>query len=159
MPERGPFMAELIKAGVPINIWGQRWQKAKEWPQLRHVWRGAHLEGDNYAYAVQCAKVNLGLLSKGNRDLHTTRSMEICCLGGLLCAERTVEHEQLYNDGAEAVFWSDAVECVSAISQLLGNESRRKSIAAAGRARFLRNKLGNEDVVTKILAEATRLKK
>ena len=38
----------------------------------------------------------LGLLSKGNRDLQTTRSLENPYAGGPLCAQRTSERLALY---------------------------------------------------------------
>ena len=91
-PERGPFLLELLRKGVPVTIRGTNWHKAPEWPALKSAWKGGAIQGDDYAKAIQCAKVNIGLLSKGNRDLHTTRSLEIPALGGLLCAERTSEH-------------------------------------------------------------------
>src|SRR3984893_15402741 len=99
MPERGPFLARLIELGIPLTIRGNRWNKAKEWPLLENFWQGPGVYNDeDYAKAIQCAKVSLGLLSKGNRDQHTTRSMEIPSLQGLLCAERTREHESLYRE-------------------------------------------------------------
>ena len=123
MPERGPFLAQLLERGVPLAIWGDRWHKAPEWPQLRRCWRGPGLfDDDAYAAAIQSARVCLGLLSHGNRDLHTTRSMEIPALGGLLCAERTEEHLALYEEGREAVFWSDAEECAALCHDLLSDE-------------------------------------
>ena len=155
MPERGPFMAELIRRGVPLSIWGDRWQKAREWPQLAPHWRGPGLDiDDDYAAAILAAKVNLGLLSMGNRDLHTTRSLEIPALGGLFCAERTSEHLALYEEGREAVFWNDAAECAEQCMDLLADEPRRKAIAAAGHARALRNGHSNERVMAQILEAA-----
>jgi len=62
-------------------------------------WRGPGLEAaEEYAKANQCVNVNLGLLSKGNRDLTTQRSHEILHLGGILCAERTPERTELYRE-------------------------------------------------------------
>src|SRR5205814_1486 len=107
MPERGPFLADLVKLGVPLAIYGTRWEKAREWKSLKSFWRGGWIEGDDYARAIQCSRLCLGLLSKGNRDLHTTRSLEIPALGGVLCAERTDEHLALFREGLEAVYWSD----------------------------------------------------
>ena len=75
-PERGPFLLDLILRGVPLTIRGSNWHKAPEWPKLKNHWKGGSIVGDDYAKAIQCAKVNLGLLSKENRDLHTTRSLE-----------------------------------------------------------------------------------
>jgi hypothetical protein len=153
-PERGPFLLQLIKLGVPLTIRGTNWNKAPEWPALQPAWKGGPLLGDDYAKAIQCAKVNIGLLSKGNRDLHTTRSLEIPALGGLLCAERTTEHLGMYVDGIEALFWSDAEECASACMRALGHEEERRKIATAGQARNIANQIRNETVMSEILASA-----
>lgn len=154
MPERGPFMLELIRRGVPLTIQGSHWSKAPEWAELKPYWRGDALSGDDYAKAIQCAQINLGMLSKGNRDLHTTRSMEVPALGGLLCAERTSEHESLYQDGVEAVFWKDAAECAQLCAHWLSNESGRNALSQAGRIRLQRNGHLNENVMQQILSEA-----
>ena len=158
MPERSPFLTELIDRGVPLSIWGDRWQKAKEWPKLQAHWRGPGLFDDaSYAAVISSAKVCIGLLSKGNRDLHTTRSLEIPSLGGLLCAERTQEHLELYREGEEAVFWGNAEECTVLCKELLADEPRRREIARRGHERALKNGLYNEAVMAKILDEAQRV--
>ncbi|PSB45437.1 glycosyltransferase family 1 protein [Cyanosarcina cf. burmensis CCALA 770] len=150
MPERGPFMATLVEAGLPLTIYGDRWQKAKEWSVLQTAWKGNAIYGDDYAKAIQTAKISLGLLSKGNRDLHTTRSIEIPYLGGLLCAEHTSEHLKLYQEGKEAIFWSDVTECIEICQILLADEERRKKIATKGRIRCIQNGHLNEKVMSKI---------
>jgi spore maturation protein CgeB len=155
MEERGPFMARLIGKGLPLAIYGNRWQKAREWPVLKKAWRGPAIYGDDYAKAIQCAKINLGLLSKGNRDLWTTRSAEITSLGGLLCAERTSVHRKFYVEGEEAVFWDDADECIEQCSRLLDDPQRRIYIAEQGKIRFKKNALTNENVMKTIIAAAT----
>jgi spore maturation protein CgeB len=155
MPERGPFLKELIERNVPLAIWGDRWHKAPQWKALRPFWRGPALyDDDSYAKAIQAAKVNLGLLSKGNRDLHTRRSMEIPALGGLLCAERTVEHQTLYKENVEAVFWSNAEECAAKSLALLADRERRNAIANAGQTRIRHNRNFNETAVKTIIATA-----
>jgi spore maturation protein CgeB len=157
-PERGPFLVDLIKRGVPLSIRGANWNKAPEWPTLKSCFKGGQLQGDDYALALQCAKVNLGLLSKGNRDLHTTRSLEIPAVGGLLCAERTTEHLEMYVDGEEAVFWDGAEECATVCLEVLRDEERRKRIAAAGHARSIVNANHNETIVRSIVERALNLK-
>jgi hypothetical protein len=153
MPERGPFMARLIELGVPLTIYGDRWQKAPEWNVLRPYWRGPSLYND-YAKAIQCAKVSIGMLSKGNRDLCTQRSFEIPYLGGVLCAERTTEHIELYREDEEAVFWSIPEECAAKCMRLLQDEPYRKRIAQQGRLRCVKNKTTNEAVMTQIVSKA-----
>jgi spore maturation protein CgeB len=154
MPERGPFLLDLVKLGVPLTIIGTHWQKAPEWPELKPFWKRGAIYGDDYAYAIQCAKVNLGLLSKGNRDLHTTRSLEIPALGGLLCAERTTEHTELYDDNVEALFWSDAKECADRCFFALQHPDQGIEIARQGHLRYIKNNYTNESVLAHILSAA-----
>jgi len=152
MSERGPFLAELVRRGVPLTVYGDYWQRAAEWPVLRSRWRGPGLhKPEEYAKAIQCSKVCLGLLSKGNRDLHTQRSMEIPYLGGLLCAERTSEHLSLYREHEEALFWDSAEECAEKCLRMLHDPQRRNSIAACGQLRCLNNLTTNEHVLAEIL--------
>lgn len=156
MPERGAFMERLLGRGVPLNIFGDGWQKAPEWPVIRAAWRGPSIYGHDYVKAIRRAKACLGLLSKGNRDLHTRRSMEIPFAGGVLCAERTSEHRELYREGDEAALWSDAEECADWCERLLRDEPRRARIAEHGRERCVANGHLNEPILTRILAEARR---
>src|SRR5262249_5989241 len=109
-----------------------------------------------YALMVQCSKVALGLLSKGNRDLHTTRTAEVPFLGGLFCAERTPEHEALYRDGKEAMLWWDAAECAEQCHALLRDEPLRREIAAAGRARCIENGTLNEKIAEAVLERVSQ---
>ncbi|MBI2734396.1 MAG: glycosyltransferase family 1 protein, partial [Aquabacterium sp.] len=138
---------------VPLSIRGAHWHKAPEWPLLQPFWLGGAIGGDDYAKAIQCAKVNLGLLSKGNRDLHTTRSLEVPAVGGLLCAERTSEHEAMYAEGHEAVFWRSVDECASQCHALLAHDAHRRAMALAGQQRLQRNGNMNERVLQHILDE------
>jgi spore maturation protein CgeB len=126
---------------------------------LKPFWRSSGLyNDDNYAKAIQCAKVTLGLLSKGNRDAVTTRSFEVPYLGGVLCAERTDEHQRLYTENVEAVFWSTPEECAGHCKQLLQNETWRAAIAKQGRARCIANGTTNQQILTKTLNRALSLR-
>jgi spore maturation protein CgeB len=154
-PERGAFFSELIRFGVPLSIYGGLWQSLKQWKELQPYWRGPGLE-DAYSYstAILASKVTLGLLSKENRDLHTTRSMEIPSLGGVFCAERTREHIALYKEDEEAVFWDSPQECASKCEALLSNSSWRESIARKGHERYLKNGWTNMRVAEIVLKTA-----
>lgn len=154
MPERGPFLLKLIELGVPLTVRGANWNKAPEWEALKHHWKGGHLLGDDYAKAIQCAGVNLGLLSLGNRDQHTTRSAEIPALGGLLCAKRTGDHQQMYEEGIEAIFWSSAEECAETCLFYLNDPERRHRIASAGHARCVRSGYFNEPMCARLIHSA-----
>jgi len=149
---RDEFLLALIDRGLDVAIWGERWQKSSFWRRLRRYWRGQNLSDADYVAAIQGAKVCLGLLSKGNRDLHTGRSVEIPYAGGLLCAQRTSEHLELYVEGEEAVFWSDINECAEKCRELLTDPEKRSRIRVAGMRRVRQNRVGNEDICRQVLA-------
>jgi spore maturation protein CgeB len=154
MPERGPFLAELVRRGVPLSIYGGRWSRAPEWRQLSSSFKAPWVGDEEYAKVIQSANISLGLLSVGNRDQHTRRSVEVPAIGGLLCAQRTGEHQALFKEGEEAVFWSDAKECAKRCLELLAEPDRAQAVAEAGRRRILELRLGNEDLGDEVLRVA-----
>ncbi len=152
MPERGPFLGRLLELGVPLSLYGERWEKAPEWPRLRRAWRGPGIFGRDYVAAVQTAKVALGLLSVGNRDLHTQRSTEIPFIrGGLFCAQRTGEHQLMYRDGVEALYWSTPDECAAQCARALTDETFRTKVVEAAHRRLRELRLSNDEIVVNIL--------
>lgn len=157
IPGRGGFMAELLRKGVPISIWGDRWQKSKKWYCIKEAWRGPGVySGNDYVKILKSSKIALGLLSEG--DGHTTRSVEIPAVGGLLCAERTTEHLDMYEEDKEAVFWKDADECAEKCLWLLDHPEQRREIAKRGHKRCLKNNYFNEPTLSKIIACAMESK-
>jgi hypothetical protein len=150
MPERGSFLARLVQLGVPLTIFGNRWERAPERNLLSQAWRGIALD-DDYAKAIQCSKVAIGLLSKGNRDLSTLRTFEIPHLGAVLCAERTPEHLMLYRENEEALFWSSPEECAGQCHRVLKDPSLRSKLALQGQRRCIANQTTNEKSMTRIL--------
>jgi len=152
---RDEFLLQLIKRGISIAIWGSRWNKSKYWQELYPYWRGDSLGGSDYVKAILGAKICLGFLSTGNRDLHTTRTMEIPFAGGLFCAKRTSDHLSLYRDGIEAVFWDDINECYEKCKLLIDNPQKREAIRLAGHQRVLNNNVGNEAICKSILSAIT----
>jgi spore maturation protein CgeB len=150
--KRDKFLLELIESGLNISIWGDRWHKSPMWGKLKPYYKGNSIGGREYVAAIQGAKINIGLLSKGNRDQHTQRSLEIPFAGGLLCAERTEEHLEMYREGIDAVFWNDSKECIEICKKLLQNESLRIKIRESGMKMVRELKSGNEDLCRKILS-------
>jgi hypothetical protein len=149
--DRDIFLGKLIDRGVDLAIWGDHWERSAIWEKLRPHRRGGSLSGRDYVDAIRGAKVCLGFLAKRNRDEHTTRTMEIPYAGGLLCAKRTSEHENLYVDGVEACFWSDVEQCHAAILRLLSDDGLRERIRRQGAQRVRDNRVGNQDMVAQVL--------
>ncbi|NQW48312.1 MAG: glycosyltransferase [Planctomycetes bacterium] len=151
---RGALIAEIIRQGVPLNLWGDRWDHDHQWATIKTAWRGPGIYDElQYATVIGESRICLGLVNHVAGNQHTDRSTEIPAIGSLLCAERTGEHEAMYDDGEEAIFWTTPAECARLCRRLLENEPKRAAIAAAGRRRAIRNGYFNEQVLGGILAE------
>jgi spore maturation protein CgeB len=154
MPERGGILLRLLNLGVDVRIAGPRWDRAPEYSLLRHNTRLASLSLHQYNLTVASARISIALLSKGNADLHTTRSIEIPMLGSVLCAERTSEHLALYEENVEAMFWSTPEECAQLCVDLLGDQRRLERMARAGRNRAVTNNLFNSQVMLEMVSSS-----
>jgi len=149
---RDKFLVHLLKAGIPLSIFGGNWNRSKHWNRLRSHCRDRSLV--NESYSAQLAKIALclGLLSHRNRDLHTRRTIEVPAVGGVLLAERSSEHRLLFEEGVEALYWKNATDCAELARHMLSRQSGLAAIRTDGHQRLTEAGVGNEDVVRQALA-------
>lgn len=121
----------LANNGIKVRIWGHGWKKVINTHAAIDV-RNEYLGHDTFAKAVSATKVNLAFLRKANRDLQTTRTMEIPACGGFMLAERTIEHLRLFQEGKEASFFASDDELLKKVKYYLENAEERIAIANAG---------------------------
>lgn len=149
---RGAFLASLVKSKIPLTIYGSRWQRSAYWKLLRPFVAGGALADIDYAHRLGQSALCLGMLSKHNRDLHTRRSVEVPAAGGTLIAERTSEHQLLFEESVEALFWSDEYECITVSRSTLNNSSYIQQLMTSGHERVLSLGVGNEDICSHVLS-------
>jgi hypothetical protein len=150
---RAASMVRLAHAGIPVRVWGNGWERQRVRPELLRI-EGRALYGDDYALAINAFDINLCFLRKLNRDLQTQRSVEIPACGAFMLAERTDEHRGLFEEGREAEFFASDDELIEKVRYYLSHPAERRQIAAAGRARCLRDGYSYHDRLAEILATA-----
>lgn len=147
---RARSMARLAQDGIPVRVWGSRWDRCRErHPLLRLELRP--VRGDDYARAVASFDVVLCFLRKASRDFQTTRSVEIPACGGFMLAERTEEHLALFEEGREAAFFSSDEELLEKTRYYLDHSEERHEVARAGRERCLAGGYSNLDRLSRAL--------
>jgi hypothetical protein len=155
-PGREKYLAPLAAAGFRLAIWGSFWDRCNDRQLQPHI-RRRPVSGRDYALALSCAKIGLGLLSPLWPDRSTTRSLEIPASGCFLLAERTDEHQKLFTEGKEAEYFSTREELIEKARYYLTHDEDRKRIAAAGRQRCLSSGYSSDDRVREIVTEVHRI--
>lgn len=148
--ERAESMLYLAKNGVPVRVWGEGWNK-RFWLLHPNIDIGGRpLVGDDYAMAICSFDINLVFLRKINRDLQTTRSVEIPACGAFMLAERTDEHLRLFKENEEAIYFSSNEELSEQVRYFLKHEEVRMRISQAARKRCLIGGYSYRERITKM---------
>lgn len=136
--DRAASVHKLARNEVSIRIWGNGWGRERlRYSNLNIMGRAIY--GDDYATALCAFDINLCFLRKINRDLQTTRSIEIPACGAFMLAERTDEHLSLFEEGKEAEFFETDEELLDKVRYYLRHVDQRKRIADAGRERCIKS--------------------
>jgi spore maturation protein CgeB len=143
-PERAESLRILALAGIPVRVWGFTWERMKDVPPGLHL-ENKPLWADDYARAVCAFDITICFLRKANRDLQTSRTMEIPACGSFMLAERTAEHQRLFLEGEEAEYFSDDEELIRKVRYYLDHPEERRRIAKRGYERCLRDGYSNEN--------------
>jgi len=147
--ERYQNILFLANNGINVNIQGSFWNKVGS-ENLIKIKNGDLIDLD-YSAMISLTDINLCFLRKANRDLQTSRSIEIPACGGFMLAERSDEHLQLFKDGIEAVFFSDKQEMLDKTKYYLNHPEQRLKIAMAGRDRCKSSGYSNESRMSNAL--------
>lgn len=134
---RASIIYFLAQNGIKIRVWGPNWERKMKFKHTNIKIEGIPLLGEEYAKAICSFDINLGFLRKINRDLQTTRTIEIPACGSFMLMERTNEHLTLFEEGIEAEYFSTKEELLAKVNYYLLHIDKRKSIARAGRQRCL----------------------
>lgn len=135
-----------------VAVWG-KWQRAlRGRPWLARVWRGPGVWHEEYVKALRCAKIGLGLLTRLAPDGATTRSMEIPAAGTFMLAERTEEHQELFEEDREAVYFGCEDELRDKLRFYLAHDELRRRIAEAGHRRVMTSGYSYQDRIREVVA-------
>jgi spore maturation protein CgeB len=149
--ERAESLFFLAQHGLPVRVWGPNWKEKCKHSQPNLKIEGKCLWGEDYARGICSFDINLGFLRKINRDLQTTRSIEIPACSAFMLAERTNEHLDLFEEGKEAEFFETNKELLEKVRYYLSHEQERQRIAQAGRERCIRSGYSNHERLKEML--------
>lgn len=141
---RASRLERISRTGIDLKLWGPGW-KRRLWrhPALRLAFCGVGAFGRDYANAILATDIALCFLTKRIPETATTRTFEIPGCGAFMVAERSEEHQNLFEEGKEAEYFSSADEMLDKLQFYLRRPSLRRLIAEAGFQRCIRSGYGN----------------
>lgn len=131
-PYREQVIADLIRHGIPVAVWGNGWRRGANWETIQPFWRGPGQYDEEYVKAICGMRIALHFLRRENRDEQDSRTFEIPACGTFMLAERSKTHERLFLDGKEAVFFEEFEDLKQKITHYTAEKEERERIAAAG---------------------------
>lgn len=145
------LLAALANAGLPLVVYGQGWDHARTPGPLQDALRKRLVWGDDYAKAIVSFDINLGIVSKQNRNHTASRTFQIPMLGAFLLHERNEVVTKYFREGEEAEFFGSADELIEKCRHYLAHSEERRRIAAAGQRRCLASGYSEADRVREFL--------
>ena len=144
-------LLHLVRAGLPVKIWGHHWEYAEARKELAGAIRGRGVYGHDYARAIVSFEINVGIVSALNRNHTASRSFQIPALGAFMLHERNEVITDCFREGEEAAFFSSDDELLEKCRYYLEHPAERQRVAAAGRQRCIDSGYFEIDRVREIL--------
>lgn len=151
---RADSMLYLARNGVDVRVWGNGWGRlAGVHPRLRVENRPVY--DDDYARVVSASGINLAFLRRANRDVQTTRSIELPACGAFMLHEFSEEMAGLLAPDREAAYFRDDEELLAACRRWGRAPSERLAVSGAGHERVLAEGLRHQDMLERAISIAT----
>jgi len=144
-------LLHLVRHDIPVKIYGGGWDDAEGASVLSRAVQHRLVLGDEYARAIVSFDVNIGIVSKWNRNHTASRTFQIPALGGFLLHERNELVTRYFQEGVEAEFFDSDDELLEKCRHYLARPDERRRIADAGRRRCVESGYFEPDRVHEIL--------
>ena len=138
MPDRSDLALDISrKFGKSFAIAGLKWKRNRELTRNASIFPPAY--GVNFSKFIDSAPIQLGLLNSDNRDQHTARSFEVPASGGLIIAEDTSEHREIFGSNGKALFFKNQDDLLEKIGWAVDNPEEAAIIAEKGYTHITKN--------------------
>ena len=144
-------LRRVAEAGLALKIYGPAWDRADLSGALGAAVQGRPVIGLEYMRAILSFDVNVGIVSKWNRNHTASRTFQIPALGAFLLHERNEVVTELFREGVEAEFFGSDDELVEKCRYYVAHPDERARIAEAGKRRCIDSGYFETDRVREVL--------
>jgi len=164
--DRPRFLRALIETQkLLLVISGGGWQEVFVGEERERLTRAGILRDESgvlwdadYRETIWKSKINIAFVTHLNEDDVAHKAFEITACGGFLLALRTPGHQECFEEGKEAEFFSSVEECAEKIRYYLSHPEEREEIARRGCERSKRSGYDNDAQLSRILARLDEMR-
>jgi len=128
--DRVPICSAVANSGLSLAIYGDYWDRSVV---TKSYWK-RYADLTTLRKATASARVCLCLTRRANKDGHTMRSYEVPAMGGVVLAEATDDHRQMFGEEG-ALYFRDTPEMITKAKWLIAHEAEARQMAARAHAR------------------------
>jgi spore maturation protein CgeB len=140
-PERQVLLRHL--RGLPVDVWGPRWERAQDDPHVAPMIRGGALRPAAwrvlYGRSAVALNIHYGAFgpASASGDMANTRVFEILGCGALQVVDRQGDAMHLFREGEHLLAFSGGDELRSRVEEALAEPDWARAVAGAGRRAVL----------------------
>jgi glycosyltransferase involved in cell wall biosynthesis len=136
---RGSTVFNRAARRLPIEFWGYDLRGWPPWSRIRRGYRGDAWGLEMYRL-LRDARISLNRhIAEAEGHANNMRLYEATGVGSLLLTNEGSNLTELFQPGSEVVTYADVDDLVEKARHYLAHEDERRTIAAAGQARTLRD--------------------
>ncbi len=117
---RGEFLQQLAERNVPLDLYGNDWERFVKHP-------GVQIFGPLYAAegwkVLRKYRVQLNLMRPHNPESHNMRTFELGGVGAIQLAQDTPDHRSNFTAGEEIFLFTDVKDCHTKLQELLAMDA------------------------------------
>jgi spore maturation protein CgeB len=136
---RGNAALASAAKSLPLEFWGYDLRGWPPWSTIRRRYQGEAWGLDMYRLLASSRIVLNRHIAEAREYANNMRLYEATGVGSLLVTDAKSNLHELFEPDAEVVTYGSAGELVAKARHYLAHEDERRAIAAAGRARTLRD--------------------
>lgn len=132
--ERRQIVLRFVEAGLPIDVYGLNWDRHLAPSPLLRL--NGFVSGDDLLRTLRRYRVQLNVFRPHNVGSHNMRSFEVPAAGGIMLAEDSPEHRDIFEGDRETFYFKTLEEMIARTRAILEMpKAAADAVRAAARKR------------------------
>ena len=141
---RGKSIMALVRAGVPVDVYGNGWNKFLTPSPLLELRQ--EVTGVEMLKVLRRYRLQLNFFRPHNVQSHNMRTFEVPACGGIMLSQDSPEQRNFFRSSVEAFYFRDTEEMIALTKMILGlTAEEANAVRRAARERSVKSGYSYQD--------------